>query len=128
MVVVVGAEALKEIEEAIEKLRKSGKLVVVEGLKDRRSLVKLGLRNIIALKKPLYAVVDEIAETAKECAILTDLDSEGKKLYGVLKKELQKRGVKIDDKLRKFLFRKTPLRQIEGLATFVENNSKQKDF
>jgi len=128
VVVAIKAEALKDIEEAIEKLRKSEKLVVVEGMKDRRSLAKLGLKNIVTLKKPLYAVVDEIAETAKECAILTDLDSEGRKLYSILRKELQKQGVKIDDKLRNLLFRHTPLKCVEGLASFLENNSKQKDF
>ena len=128
MVVVIEAKVLEEIGEEIAKLKQSGELVIVEGLKDRRSLAKLGLRKIMTLKKPIYAVVDDIAEAAKECAILTDFDGEGKKLYSALKKELQKHGVKIDDKLRNFISKNTPVKHIEGLATFLENHFKQKDF
>jgi 5S rRNA maturation endonuclease (ribonuclease M5) len=127
-VVVVSRENIEELRHELAKLKQSGKLVVVEGLKDGRSLAKFGLKNIMALKKPIYAVVDNIAAAAKECAILTDLDSEGKKLYGALKKELQKQGVKIDDKLRNFISKNTPVKHIEGLATFLENHFKQKGF
>jgi len=127
-VVVVSRENIEELRHELAKLKQSGKLVVVEGLKDMRSLAKFGLKNIMALKKPIYAVVDNIAAAAKECAILTDLDSEGKKLYGALKKELQKQGVKIDDKLRNFISKNTPVKHIEGLATFLENHFKQKGF
>lgn len=126
--VVVSRENIEELRHELAKLKQSGKLVVVEGLKDMRSLAKFGLKNIMALKKPIYAVVDNIAAAAKECAILTDLDSEGKKLYGALKKELQKQGVKIDDKLRNFISKNTPVKHIEGLATFLENHFKQKGF
>lgn len=126
--VVVSRENIEELRHELAKLKQSGKLVVVEGLKDGRSLAKFGLKNIMALKKPIYAVVDNIAAAAKECAILTDLDSEGKKLYGALKKELQKQGVKIDDKLRNFISKNTPVKHIEGLATFLENHFKQKGF
>ncbi len=51
--------------------------------------------------------------------ILTDLDSEGKKLYGKLKKQLSNFGIKIDNELRDLLF-KTKLRQIEGMKNYFD--------
>lgn len=126
----------KEIEELLElldKLKESSKLVIVEGLKDKRALEWLGFKskNILRLKKPLYAVVEEASEItsarkgkAKECAILTDLDRKGRELYARLRKDLQKHRIKIDDTLRKFLFKSTKLRQIEGLKTYLENKQR----
>ena len=43
---------------------------------------KVGIVNIIELsKKPLFAVVEQISDSCRECAILTDLDKKGKELY-----------------------------------------------
>jgi len=53
--------------------------------------------------------------------ILTDLDKEGKRLYGVISSSLQNFGVKIDHYFREFLSRRTKLRQIEGLVRYFEN-------
>jgi len=95
-------------------------LVVVEGVNDKKALEQLGMTNIITLKKPLYVVVEDVARQTKKAVILTDLDSKGKEIYAVLSRDLQKHGVAVDDGFRRFLFKSTPLRQIEGLATFVE--------
>jgi 5S rRNA maturation endonuclease (ribonuclease M5) len=111
-------EEVEEVQELLDKIRQKNLLVVVEGLKDVRALNALGITNIISLKKPLYAVVEDIADIAKEVVLLTDLDEEGKKLYHVLSCDLQKHGVKIDNKLRELLF-KTPIRHVEGLAGFL---------
>lgn len=110
---------LMEIDQWIEKLRKEEKLIIVEGIKDKRALENIGLKNIVTLKKPLYAVVEEIASKAKEVIILTDLDPKGKELYARLSKDLQKHGVKIDNAFREFLFKETKLRQIEGLVHYL---------
>jgi len=47
--------------------------------------------------------------------LLTDLDKKGKELYGKLNSGLQRFGVRIDNNFREFLFKKTKIRQIEGL-------------
>ena len=94
-------------------------LVIVEGLKDIRALKALGVSNIIQLKQPLYAVVEEVAAKAKEVAILTDLDDKGRELYHTLSVGLQRHGVKINNRLREFLF-KTKLSHVEGLSTYLE--------
>ena len=114
-------EKLKELQEWIEKLKKEGKLIIVEGKKDVRALAKLGITNVRPLKSPLFNEVEEIAELTDEVILLLDLDKEGKKIYGKMKKDLIKHGVKIDDDLREFLFRETTLRQIEGIDTYLGN-------
>lgn len=105
----------------IEKIKDSNILIIVEGKKDKIALEKLGINNIIELnKKPLFQIVEEIADSNDECMILTDLDKEGKKIYGKLSSNLQKNGVKVNNKFREFLFNHTKLRQIEGLITYLE--------
>lgn len=89
------------------------KLVLVEGIKDKRALESLGFRRVITLKnRPLFEIVESIEE--KEIVLLTDLDTEGKKLFSILRKEFQKRGIKVNIKLRLELF-KSGYRQIEAL-------------
>lgn len=107
----------KGLLESIEQSR--DKLVIVEGVKDKHALEKLGFTNIFYInRQPLFKVV-EFLQGKKEIIILTDLDSEGRKLYSRLKDELNNRGVKVDDRLRELLF-KTELRQIEGMARYIE--------
>ena len=109
-------ENKEEFQELIDKAITSNTMIIVEGKKDKTALEKLGISNIIELnKKPLYQVVEEISADNDECIILTDLDKKGKELYGKLNSDLQERGVKVNNKLREFLFKNTKLRQIEGI-------------
>ncbi len=112
---------MESIEEWIEEIKKSGKLILVEGKKDLKALKDIGIENKIeTLKgKPLYKVAEDAAR-CKRIIILTDLDSEGKKLYGRLSTYLQSHGCEIDNKFREFLLKKTKLRQIEGIRTYSE--------
>lgn len=96
-----------------------GAAVVVEGRKDKAALESLGVdgSRIVALNKTaLFAVAESVASEYGAAIILTDLDGEGKKLYGRLNTMLQDLGVKVNNDLRNFLFRKTKIRQVEGLA------------
>jgi len=95
-------------------------LVIVEGIKDKFALEYFGISNVVILNKPLYAVVEDVVSKAKVVVLLTDLDVEGRKLYGTLFSDLQKFGVKIDSRLRDCLF-KTPLKHIEGLVSFLSD-------
>jgi 5S rRNA maturation endonuclease (ribonuclease M5) len=111
----------EEIQEQIEKIIEQGKLVLVEGIKDKRALEQLGITRIVTLRRrALYKVVEDIVNKTKDCIILTDLDKEGKKLYKTINSELTQRGVRIDKHFRNFLFKKTKLRQIEGIANYKE--------
>lgn len=105
--------------ELLGKIKEKDKLVIVEGLKDKRALQSFGVKRIKVLKgRALYKVVEEV--TDKEIVILTDLDKAGKKIYSILKDNFSQRGVKVDNKLREFLFKETKLRQIEGLKNYLE--------
>ncbi len=117
---------MKEVSEEfflyIEKIKQSNALIIVEGKKDRRALESFGIKNIVELnKKPIFEIIENISSKSKDCIILTDLDREGKKLYGKLNNGLQQLGVKIDNNFRNFLFKNTKLRQIEGMDTYAAN-------
>ncbi len=111
-------EKKEEFNRIIEKIKILNTLIIVEGKKDRNALNNMGIKNIIELnKKPLYQIVEEISNSNEECIILTDLDKKGKELYGRLNSDLQIRGVKVNNKLREFLFKNTKIRQIEGVGS-----------
>ena len=106
--------------ELILELRITKAIIIVEGKKDQRALKQLRI-NSITLKKPLYQLVEEIAEKHTSCIILTDLDSEGRKLYRILRNNLEKYKIKVNNKFRNFLMKNTDLSQIEGLVTYMEH-------
>jgi len=115
----------EELLEWIDKIKESDKIVIVEGREDKAALRRLGITKVVQLnKRPLYKVVEELIEKNKEVIILTDLDKKGKQLYGKLNHDLQRFGVKVDNRFRNFLFKNTKLRQIEGLDSYVERNQK----
>lgn len=116
----------KEFSEHINKIKQSKTIVIVEGKKDKKALQSFEIKNIIELnKRPLFEIIENISSNNKNCVILTDLDKQGKELYGKLNSGLRQFGVKIDNSFRNFLFKKTHLRQIEGMETYLENNSEQ---
>jgi len=100
-------------------------LIIVEGKKDKLSLEKIGFEHIFVLNesgKSLYEKIEQIEEQAgkKKICILTDFDKKGKKLYLLLKAELSKRKVHLDNTFRGILL-KLKISHIEGLAKFLEN-------
>ena len=103
---------METLEDWISELRNCNKLIIVEGKKDKEALERLGIKNIITFSNSPFFHIEKINE--KEVIILTDLDNSGKKLYSVLRNELQKRGVKIDRKFREFLFN-TQISYIESI-------------
>ncbi len=111
-----------EFEHQLQKMLKSDAAIIVEGKKDRSALEKLGIscKIFVLSKKPLFAVAEEVSAAHREAIVLTDLDAEGRRLYGKLNTLLQQLGVKVDNRLRNFLFRNTKLRQIEGMASFIQ--------
>jgi len=115
--------ALKsEFESGLKRLSEEGLAVIVEGKNDKAALEKLGIAGskiFVLSSQPLFEVAESVAETYKEAAILTDLDSEGRKLYDKLNTLLQRNGVRVDNRFRNFLYKNTKIRQIEGLSTLV---------
>ena len=109
---------MNDLLEQIDKIK--DKLTIVEGKKDKLALQKLGFNNIIILNRPLYEIVELVKE--KEVVILTDLDKPGKQIYDYLSSNLQRFGVRIDNQFRNYLFKKTKLRQIEGIYTYIQQS------
>ncbi|MBI3036260.1 toprim domain-containing protein [Candidatus Woesearchaeota archaeon] len=111
-----------EFRQLLLKTLESGAALIVEGKKDKAALEKLGVDSGLILvlnKKPLFVVAEAVAKDYDRVAILTDLDAEGRKLYGRLNTLLQQLGVKVDNRFRNFLFKNTKLRQIEGIANII---------
>ena len=132
---------MKKIESFIDwigAIVESEKAIIVEGPKDKKALENVGVNNkiiVINIGKGLFEIVEKTAEIVekttgeseknkdkKEIIILTDFDKKGKELYGKLKKDLIKHGVKIDNKFREWLRRRTKISHIEGLDSYVDND------
>ncbi|UCD20712.1 MAG: toprim domain-containing protein [archaeon] len=116
--------------EELEKIKQRNLLIIVEGKNDLAALLELGFKknNIFVLKngKQLQQDIEEIIgilekRKEKSCIILTDFDYEGKKLYHILKRNLNRNRIKVEDKIRHLLL-KDKISHIEGLATFIENH------
>ncbi|MBU0614486.1 MAG: hypothetical protein KJ601_00155 [Nanoarchaeota archaeon] len=106
---------MNSLEEWVDEVNLSGKLIVAEGIKDIRGLRGVGVMNdIVSLSRvPLFRIIEELAE--QEVIILTDFDKKGKELYGKLNSGLQQVGAKVDNKFREWLRRNTKFSHIEGL-------------
>src|SRR3990167_5645230 len=102
---------MESLEDWAKKLKVCNKLIIVEGKKDKLALENLGINNILTFSNSPHYSCEDINQ---EVVILTDLDKHGKKLYSIIKKNLQKRGIKIDKKFREFLFQKK-ISHIEGI-------------
>ena len=111
------------MKEWLQKLKESKKHIVVEGIKDKRALINIGIlaQRIHTLKKPLFAASEDIAQQTKDIIILTDIDREGKKLYVNLRGNFARLGVRTDTYFREFLFNNSELSHIEGIDTYFKN-------
>jgi len=91
--------------------------VIVEGIKDKRVLEKIGFKNVIDISgKKIYQVAEMIG---KEAIILTDFDYEGEKKASALTKLLQSRGVKINFLTRQ-KFKNLKIKKIEELSSLIK--------
>jgi 5S rRNA maturation endonuclease (ribonuclease M5) len=109
----------EELEEWIRDLVASALPLIVEGREDAKALRNIGVTNpiIILNTGPRYKVIEHIVKTHKHVVILTDFDREGKRLYGMLNRELAPFGVHVDARFREEL-QKTRLDQVEGIASY----------
>ena len=117
---------LTELMEELEAIKKSGIKVIVEGKLDKEALNELGIDNVYVLHKigrGLSEGIEQFIETLKKketIALLTDLDSQGEEYYKLIKDELSKNGIKINNKLR-IILKDLKVSHIEGLSSFVSD-------
>ncbi len=115
---------VEEVELALDELVKLNNSipVIVEGIKDRRALRKIGLTGeIILLNKgmSLADFSDWVSEQYHEVIILSDWDRRGGSLCRRLK-ELFKGRVKYDVDLRQRLSKYAMIKKVEGLPSWLE--------
>jgi 5S rRNA maturation endonuclease (ribonuclease M5) len=108
----------KEIEEELFDLLEKVKeeQVIVEGKRDKEVLCSLGFTNITTINKGLYETAEDIR--GKEVLVLTDFDSEGRKIAKKLNLFLQSFGHKVDRETRRklgFMFTRLKIKKIEEL-------------
>lgn len=115
------------MQEWLDKLKDSDKIIIVEGKKDKAALISLGIADarIMMLDTELFLFAEKVGKRASKAIILTDLDPEGKKLYYALKTHLTTNGVEVDNYFREFLFKNSDLSHIEGIDTYFRNLSQQ---
>lgn len=114
---------METIHDWVYLLAQEDRPIIVEGKKDKKALESFDVKNIYTLDKPLYEIIEFISDKFDAVIILTDLDKEGKELYGKLASEFGKRGVFVENKYRNFLLKETELTQIEGLTTYITKSA-----
>jgi 5S rRNA maturation endonuclease (ribonuclease M5) len=110
---------MKELIIELNKLKKSNKLIIVEGKKDIIALKKFKINNVIEINGSLELFSEKITKNNKEVILLTDLDNEGNKIFKKLNSYFNQQGIKVNNKFRNFLYEKTKFRQIESLNKFL---------
>ncbi|OPX59786.1 MAG: hypothetical protein A4E29_01215 [Methanomassiliicoccales archaeon PtaB.Bin134] len=119
-------ETLEELEELLGQLREreEGKVILIEGRKDRLALACLGIGGEIMQvqdARGLFGVAEELARTGKEAVILTDWDRKGGHLAQLLRNALKANDVRYDDTIRSRISTlcKKEIKDIESLPSFI---------
>jgi 5S rRNA maturation endonuclease (ribonuclease M5) len=124
-------ERYDQVLQAIEDLREASLRapIIVEGKNDGRALRSLGITGaIIRLNSgsSVFQVCEEVSRSHSEVVILTDWDHRGGQLCRLLREGLAANGVRYNAEIRARLTRlcKKEVKDVEGLATFVERISR----
>lgn len=109
----------------LDKLSKSEAPIIVEGLKDKRVLSKLGIKHTLDISgKSLDSIVEKLSETKiKNVVVLTDFDKEGVKKQKLLIKLLNCNGIKADETTRRRFKQTFLINKVEELNYFIKKFS-----
>jgi len=116
-------DSLRLRSEALRKtlagLAESGTPLIVEGVRDRASLLRAGVQNkAFTVNQSPQRVAERVAREADEAIVLTDFDATGEELAGRMAEALEAACVKPDLEVRR------RLRGILGLRYFEEFDRK----
>jgi 5S rRNA maturation endonuclease (ribonuclease M5) len=119
-------ERLEELEKVLEDLEDLSENVpiVVEGLRDRNALRRLGItKNVYPLNKgkSVFSFCEEISKLSRRAVILTDWDKRGGQLARMLRDGFEANEVHANDSIRMQLviLSKKEVKDIESLPTFI---------
>jgi 5S rRNA maturation endonuclease (ribonuclease M5) len=117
-------ESLEELISSLVEASDDGAAIIVEGVRDERSLRDLGVRGPIvrASGRPALELAEETAGAFKAVVILTDWDRAGEELAKKMELHLQGTGAKVDFEKRERLKRmvRREIKDVESLSRFVE--------
>ena len=113
---------LRTIFDELIKASEGGAIIVVEGPSDRQSLRELGIKGEILLSstQPDVDLIDSLADSSR-VIILSDWDTEGKKIEKRLDKLFRSRGIVANTEYRKRIFRIVgkDVKNIENLSRYL---------
>jgi 5S rRNA maturation endonuclease (ribonuclease M5) len=114
---------LKTVFHELIRASDSGAIIIVEGPSDRDSLRTLGVEGeiLLASTQPDVNLVDSITPDA-EVIILSDWDTEGKKIEERLNKLFSSKGIVVNTEFRRRIFRLVgrEIKSIENLSQYLE--------
>ena len=124
-------ESLEELEKTVLELREENKTVpiLVEGKKDIKALHKLGIQGkIVSYNKGMSIsnFCDMISQKYKDIILLLDWDRKGGFLCFAIRKNLEGR-VKCNTKYRELFAKRSMIRTVEGLPSWINTLKKKVD-
>ena len=117
-------ESLEDLIKTLVEASHDGAAIIVEGIRDERSLRDLGVEGPIirASRRPALEVAENAARAYGKIVILTDWDRTGDELAKKLKQHLRGTGARVDldtrDRLKRMVRRE--IKDVESLSRFVE--------
>jgi 5S rRNA maturation endonuclease (ribonuclease M5) len=105
--------------------------IIVEGLRDERSLRRIGVEGEILRVQTSHSVwelCESIAKENKEVILFTDLDSAGQKIGRLVKKYLTDKGVKVNDNIGKKLMRLLDTAEAENVSKRFEKAKRKFNY
>jgi len=118
---------VEKLVKVIGELGTSGMPIIVEGPRDRKALLELGItQEVIVLNtgRRVIQTCEYIASRRyRKVVILTDYDESGGKLAGMLKANLRTMGIRYDLEYRKRIFMLAlGVRCVEDLPGFIRRH------
>lgn len=117
-------ELLEELIASIMEASSNGAAIIVEGIKDRKSLRELGATGdiIMAAQRPAIEVAEDVARKFDEIIVLTDWDREGEELAVKMDRHLCWTRARIDldtrSRLKKLVRR--DIKDVESLSKYMK--------
>jgi len=117
-------ESLEDLIETLQEVSDGGAAIIVEGIRDQRSLRDLGISGtiIMAAQKPALDVVESAAEQFEEIVVLTDWDRTGEEMACKMERYLSGTKAHANLEIRKRLKQlvRRDIKDVESLSRFVE--------
>ena len=117
-------ESLEELIAYLIESSEEGAAIIVEGVRDERSLRDLGVSGPIirASRRPALVVAEEAARDYEAIVVLTDWDRAGEELAKKMEHHLQCTAARVDLETRERLKRmvRREIKDVESLSRFVE--------